>query len=283
MDDPVFMKALDAAVYYAVNLGMCVIINTHFEQWIHNHYDGTEAYKGKFWGLWRNIVTRYKSIKQSDLVVELLNEPNSVLGAFSLGNCNDPKAVELTRSIMKVGFDGVRSVDPTRMIALSSNGMQSVCQCPVIYPTRSLLPGGGNDKYLMVAVHDYVPWNYCGESESNDFYLKQKDPYGAMQNDINKLFDDLKAWHNGIGGDSVVGLLVTEFGVGCSNNSGRRNTDLVRAWYRQTAKACRDRKIGPCAWNDCSKTSWFGLSTLPSETNGKVEWLYGLADATLGY
>lgn len=282
LDDPVFMKNLDSAIYYAVSLGMCVLLNTHFENWIHKHYDGTEAYKGKFWTLWKNIATRYKGIKQSDLVYEVLNEPNTLLGSFDCNNCNDPTAIGLTRSIIKVGFDGIRSVDPTRIVMLPTNGMQAVCQCAAVYPTASLLPGGGSDKYLMVSVHIYCPWTFCSESGTNDIYLKQSDPFGAMQRDVDNILGQLKTWQTNVGGDSVLGLAVTEFGVGDSQNSSRRNTDIVRSYYRMIAKGCRDRKIAPCVWSDGSKSSWFGLlETLPPAS--PVTFCYGLADAALGY
>lgn len=77
LDDPIFMKQLDNAVYYSIALGMCVILDIHFEVWILNHYDGSQMYKDTLWTLWQRIVNRYKSIAQENLVYEVLNEPVS--------------------------------------------------------------------------------------------------------------------------------------------------------------------------------------------------------------
>lgn len=282
LDDPVFMKNLDNAIWYSASLGMCVILNSHFENWIHDHYDGSQAIKDKFWGLWVKIVKRYQSISQHDLVFEVLNEPSHMLGGWDWNNCNDSVALDRCRSIIRTGFDGIRSVSKDRVIMLPVNGMQSICQCQQVYGSVQNIPMCGADQYLMIAVHAYVPWSsFCGENATNDFYLKQNDPYHAMWVDIDNLLSGLCNWKNSLNYPSLA-LALTETGVGDANNSGRRNTDIVRSYYRMMADACRRRGIAPMAWNDCSKTSWFGMSTLAQETNGQVQWLYGLADAFIG-
>lgn len=282
-DDNVFMYKLDNVIYYATSLGMCVVLNAHFENWVHDHYDGSQAIKDKFWGLWKRIASRYSSIPQKDLVFEVLNEPTHTLGGWDWNNCTDPVALDKCRSIIRTGFDGIRSVSTNRVIMLPVNGMQSICQCQKVYPTIQSLPMGGADQYLTVAVHAYVPWDtFCGENATNDFYMKQSDPYHSMWVDIDNLMNGLTQWKNGLNYPSLA-LALTETGVGCANNnSGRRNTDIVRSYYRMMGDACRRRGIAPMAWNDCSQTSWFGMSTLPNETGGQVQWLYGLADAFQG-
>jgi len=282
LDDPVFMQKLDNAVYYSVSLGMTVMLNAHFENWLYDNYDGSAAFNSKFWGLWRRIATRYNNIAQGNLVFETLNEPHANLGNFDRNNQNDPNALLFTRAVNKVAFDGIRSVNKTRIIVLTVNGMQAICQAQQVYPNIASFPMSGTDKYLMVACHSYTPWSdFCGESANNNYYLQQPNPFAAQYNDINNLINQLTSWRNGLNYPSL-GVAMTEFGVGDKWNSGRRNTAIVSNYYRMTGQMCRAAGILPMAWNDCSQSSWFGLSTLPSETNGTVQWIYGLANACLG-
>src|SRR6476646_2654240 len=93
LDDPIFMKNLDNAVYYANYLGLGIILNCHFEAWFYDHYDGSQALKDKFWLLWQRIAKRYDNIKQIDLIFETLNELQGNLGDWNRNNCNDPTAL----------------------------------------------------------------------------------------------------------------------------------------------------------------------------------------------
>lgn len=279
LSDPVFMQQLDSAVYYSVALGLVVVVDTHHENWLCNKYDGSAAMKGKFWQLWKDIATRYRSIAQKDLVFELLNEPHGTcLGDWNIGNCNTATCLQNTRDVMKCGFDGVRAVDSTRFIMLSSNAMQSYSQCGALYSTANSLPGAGLDRYLYMAVHNYEPCSFTLEWGSNSYYLKQTNPFGAQQNDITKYMDTLVAWQKQLGGPTVIGIAITEFGIGDINSQGgtnpndRRNCDLCRTWFREVARGARARGFTSTVWAD---VGWFSLC------KRDFTWVYGLADCVL--
>ena len=218
LDDATFMKNLDNVIYYSISLGMCVVLNAHFENWIHDHFNGEQAIKDKFWGLWKSIATRYNGISQHDLVFEVLNEPHKMLGGWEWNNCNDPAALDRCRVINKTGFDGVRAVSKNRIIMLPVNGMQSICQCQQVYSNISSFPMSGADQFLMLSVHEYVPWDtFCGEQATNDFYLRQADPYHSMWVDLDNLFNGLTQWKNSLNYPSLA-LALTETGVGDAIN-----------------------------------------------------------------
>lgn len=283
LDDSTFMQHLDSAIYYSVYLGMCVVLNLHNEFWCYNGYDDSPAMNGKVWNLWNRIAKRYQGISQNNLIYETLNEPQAALGDWTRNNVNDPTALNLCRRVNRVAFDGIRNVEKTRVIMLTCNGLQSICQAGAVYPNIQSFPMGGADQYLMLSAHDYVPFDqFCGENGQNSYYLNRTNPYGDQYTDINNLLTGFATWKAGLNYPSLA-LAITEFGVGDRNNSGRRDTDIVRNFYRMTAQLCRQKGILPMAWNDCSQSSWFGMSTLPSETGGTVQWLYGLANNTLGY
>lgn len=280
LNDSTFMGQLDNAIYYTVSLGMGVILDAHFETWLYDTYDGTSAYDNKFYALWLNIANRYSSIAQNALVFEILNEPQLALGDFASNNFNNSTTLALCRQIIAVGFNAVRAVSATRVVVLPVNAFQSIAQLSAVYPTASSFPGGGQDQYLMVAFHSYVPVSFCSYTGLNSVYLNQIDAYGALKAQVDGLLDQVVAWKASLYYPSL-GIALTEFGAGDSQNTGRRNSDIVRAYYRCTALGCVARGIMPVVWNDCSQTSYYGMSTLPSETAGVVQFQSGLADALL--
>jgi endoglucanase len=282
LSNPTFMSELDNAIWYSNSLGMGVVLNCHFESWLYNSYDGSQAYKGKFWSLWQAIATHYNGIAQNMLIFETLNEPQAKLGDFALGNQNDPNALNFCRQVNQVAYDGIRTVSKTRIVCLTVNGMQSICQAQQVYPTSGSFPSGGTDPYMMLSVHCYVPWSFCGDQGTNGVYLGQGDPYHSMWSDMEVLLNGLANWKQSLNYPNLA-LAMTEFGVGDSQRTGRRNSDLVRAYYRTAVCACKKRGILPMVWNDCAEGSWFGLSSLPSETGNVVQWVYGIKDAVLGY
>lgn len=136
---------------------------------------------------------------------------------------------------------------------LPSNAMQAYTQAGALYKQASDLPGGGKDTHLMIAVHNYESAQWALEWGSNDYYMKQQNPFGAQQNDITKYMNYMKNWQTQMGGPSVIGVAITEFGIGDSGNSNRRNCDLCRTWYRMISKGARDNGFLPVVWNDCGK------------------------------
>jgi endoglucanase len=281
LDNPAFMAQLDAAVHYASHVGLAVMLNAHSENWMYTGYDGSAVLNAKWSALWQRIAQHYKHLRQCNTVFELMNEPQGVLGQSSNGTASSASALQLCRQMNSVACAAIRSVDSTRIIALCVNDYQSMSQCAAVFPTLASFPGGGADRYLMMSVHYYTPWTFCGNTGSNAVYLNQANPTVAMTTAVERAMTALITWKSRVDYPRLA-LAVTEYGVGDSTASGRRNTDIVRYFYHSTTAACRSRGILPMVWNDSSQQSWFGLSTLAAETGGTVQWLYGLADSVVG-
>ena len=64
----------------------------------------------------------------------------------------------MQKAIRGTGGDNV-----TRVIAVAPNGQGNQSMLDKVYPGPADLPGGGQDPYLMVTVHTYDPWNFCGQ------------------------------------------------------------------------------------------------------------------------
>lgn len=279
LDDSTFMSQLDNAIYYAISLNLIVLLNTHHEDWLNNGYTGAKEQNDKFWAHWRGIATRYKNIPQNKLIFQILNEPHgSSFGTQQLGNCNDQRCLELTRLINKTGFDGVRYVDEDRIVAVMPNNLGNCYRCNPVYESKNMLPGYGNDKYLMFTCHTYDTFNFCGQDGNVNMYTSTSDPVGTLHKEVDARLQMVKDWQNKMGGPDVIGVAFTEYGIGRTKTENLNNY-LVREHFKYTAMRARALGFGIIVWSDCG---WFKLYDLVT-VNGKttVNWIYGLKDAIL--
>ena len=101
---------------------------------------------------------------------------------------------------------------------VGNNGQGNALYISNINPSKSFLPGGGNDDYISIQVHTYSPWTFCGETGSNAAFPASFETVKAHSIKLN------------------VPVHYGEFGVGKSSNAAERNTDLVRNYYRTMAR-----------------------------------------------
>ncbi len=246
---PRFLQLVQT-VDYALSLDLYVVINTHHEHWLKDHYDGTAVFDTKFQTLWTGIATYFKEYPHK-LIFEVLNEPEGTMGELD-GNGpfpdpSDPTAIAYTRKVNLVGYDAIRATggnNTSRIIMVGLNGQGNALNFPSVYPTTAAIPGAGNDPYLAIQVHSYNPWSFCGETGSN------------------AAFPGTSVIERGIQDVSVHAVKLNvpvnygEFGVGRSNNTAERNTDLVRGFYKTVADATLGQKMSYSVWDD---RGWFGL------------------------
>jgi len=235
---------LDQVIDYALKKGMYVIINTHHEHWLKRSYDNTEKFKVPFSNLWKGIANRYKS-QSPRLVFEVLNEPEGAFGDWT-GSVSpfDPRAIALTRKINEVGLTAIRSVSPTRVVMIGTNGQGNHSLLDDLYPTVSSLPGGGSDKYLMATVHTYDPWEFCGEDGRNVNWPGER----AIRAPVRAV-----AAHG-----RKLGIPVNygEFGVGRRVLHAERDSNVVRNYYRLIKQTAETEGMSVTPWDD---QGWFGL------------------------
>ncbi len=262
LNDPVFMQKLDQTISMAIQTGFYVIVNTHHEYWLKNYYDGDSVYTDKFWSLWVAIAKRYcgHGVK---MIFQVLNEPGKALGDYSgdpYPSVSDPDAVNLTRSINRVGYYAIRSVTKTNIIMMSPNGLASFYTAPIIWPTIDILPGRGTDRLLMISVHTYTHWSFCCPGGLDSFYGTGTDGINRMRADFKSRLDNLMKWKHTFPLTSLA-LHVGEFG--CSRTV---NTPIVLDYYKSIPKMLFDAGISAVAvWNDRGD---FNISTF--DKNGYI-------------
>jgi aryl-phospho-beta-D-glucosidase BglC (GH1 family) len=243
------LQDLKEVVDYALLKKMYVVINTHHEHWIKNHYDGTSAYNSKFANLWSGIATFFKEYPPQ-LLFDVINEPEGMLGQWSGTAYPLPtNAVQLewTRAVNKIGYEAIRATglkNSTRVIMVEPNGQGNQGMIEEVYPDKASLPGGGSDVHLAIQVHTYDPWAFCGETGSNAAFPGVT----SIENAIKKV-----GLHSAL---LNVPVNYGEFGVGRKANTTDRNTDIVRGYYKSVKATCIAENMSCTAWDD---RGWFGL------------------------
>lgn len=240
---------LKEVVDYALAKKMYVVVNTHHEHWLKDNYDGSAAFDIKFATIWNGIATFFKDYPKQ-LLFEVLNEPEGAMGQWSGTGYPLPtnaQAIDYTRKINKVGYDAIRATggnNTTRLVMVAPNGQGNQGMIEEVYPTKASLPGAGNDAYLAIQVHTYDPWAFCGQTGSNAAWPGS----ASIENAIKKVGVHSKLLD--------VPINYGEFGVGRQSNTGERNTDLVRGYYKLFRVTCKAEKMSFTPWDD---RGWFGL------------------------
>lgn len=246
---------LKAAIDYALEKDLYVVLNTHHEHWLKDNYDGSAAYNTKFTNLWTDIATYFKGYSNK-LIFDVLNEPEGAMGQWGKPILpTSTNAILLTRQINLVGYTAIRATggaNTTRIIMVEPNGQGNQNQLDDIYPTKASLPGAGNDNYLAMQVHTYDPWAFCGQDGSDGAYPGSS----SISSTINKV-----AQHA-----TLIGVPVNygEFGVGRLTNSAARNTAVVLEFYRTIKTTCTTNNMSFTVWDD---RGWFGLITSSDKIN----------------
>jgi len=252
---------LKAVIQYALDKNMYVVLNTHHEHWLKDHYDGSAAADTVFTTLWRGIADHFKDYSDH-LIFEILNEPEGAFGDWNGGpTANDPQALSFTRKINYVGYKAIRETggrNSTRIIMVAPNGQGNQGQFDEVYPNKASLPGGGADTYLAVQVHTYDPWSFCGQTGRNSAWPGS----ASVTNAVNTV-----AAHAALLG---VPINYGEFGVGRDANAGERNSDVVREYYRTMRLATSAKKMSATLWDD---RGWFGMVAL---NGNNYDFLYNI-------
>lgn len=254
---------------YAISLDYYVIINTHHEFWLKDNYDGSSNYNDKFTTLWTGIANYFKDYSEK-LIFEILNEPEHAFGHWNKSpypNPNNSQALAYTRQIMEVGHAAIRATggnNETRIIMVATNAQGNQNQIEEVYPTKASLPGDGEDEYLMIQVHSYDPWSFCGQTGRNSNYPGDT----SIASTIKNVSAHAKLLN--------VPVNYGEWGVGRDANASERNTDLVRDYYKFFKTTTLEENMSFTVWDD---RGWFGLVSNNggtwSFTNNIVPYMMG--------
>lgn len=250
--DADYMNRVEEVVRYARKAGMYVIVNDHWDGGWYGMFGSEsaetralamEAYKG----MWQQIAERFRDYSDY-LIFESANEElgtrfdeNSPLYCSDsvVTYLNDDERYALTNEINQTFVDVVRATDgnnATRFLLIAGYGTNIDQTCD----DRFQMPKDTADSKLMVSVHYYDPWSYCGASSavSATKWGKVSD-YEYMDQQLAKMTKFTEAGY---------GVVIGEYGaLPCSD--GLKDNTL--AYHTAFLDACTKYDLTNCLW-DCS-------------------------------
>lgn len=250
--DADYMDRVEEVVRYARKAGMYVIINDHWDGGWYGMFGSEsaetralamEAYKG----MWQQIAERFRDYSDY-LIFESANEElggrfdeNSPLYCSDsvVTYLTDDERYALTNKINQTFVDVVRATggnNATRFLLIAgySTDIDQTCD------DRFQMPKDTADSKLMVSVHYYDPWSYCGASSaaSATKWGKVSD-YEYLDQQLAKMTKFTEAGY---------GVVIGEYGaLPCSD--GLKDNTL--AYHTAFLDACTKYNLTNCLW-DCS-------------------------------
>lgn len=250
--DAGYMDRVEEIVRYARKAGMYVIINDHWDGGWYGMFGSEsaetralamEAYKG----MWQQIAERFRDYSDY-LIFESANEElggrfdeNSPLYCSDsvVTYLTDDERYALTNEINQTFVDVVRATggnNATRFLLIAgySTDIDQTCD------DRFQMPKDTVDSKLMVSVHYYDPWSYCGASSavSATKWGKVSD-YEYLDQQLAKMTKFTEAGY---------GVVIGEYGaLPCSD--GLKDNTL--AYHTAFLDACTKYDLTNCLW-DCS-------------------------------
>lgn len=250
--DAGYMDRVEEVVRYARKAGMYVIINDHWDGGWYGMFGSEsaetralamEAYKG----MWQQIAERFRDYSDY-LIFESANEElggrfdeNSPLYCSDsvVTYLTDDERYALTNEINQTFVDVVRATggnNATRFLLIAgySTNIDQTCD------NRFQMPKDTADSKLMVSVHYYDPWSYCGASSaaSATKWGKVSD-YEYLDQQLAKMTKFTEAGY---------GVVIGEYGA-LPGSDGLKDNTL--AYHTAFLDACTKYNLTNCLW-DCS-------------------------------
>lgn len=257
-----YMDRVQTIVDYAINADMYVILNDHWDGgWWGMFGSATEETRNKamelYVSMWTQICERFKGYSEK-LIFESANEElgdrlndkdyASDSGTLSPAECYQ-KLLEINQKFVDVvRTSGGNNADRFLLIAGYNTDIKMTCDNRYKMPTDT-----AKDK-LLVSVHYYTPWDYCGVQSVTHWgslteYNQQNDLLGMMS----------KFTEQGYG------VVIGEYAVALDGSKPKENTD---DFIENMLNNCDYYGYCPMLW-DCS--SLFKRSTLSFIDDGIAE------------
>ncbi len=231
-------------VDWITQAGMFCVVNVHWDGgWIDSsnkeRFGDTFATfsdeaERKYPAYWRQIA-QYFAGKGSKLVFEALNEETNFTNE---GSTSDAYAT-LTR-VQQLFIDAVRGAggnNAKRLVIVAGyhTDIEKTCN------PRYRLPKDTVPNRMMISVHYYTPWQFCGMTEDAD-WGKMMATWGSPSDllQLDQLFDKMAAFSK----NHDLPVFLGEYGVVANKDEDSR----VR-WLSAVTRAATTRKMVPVLWD----------------------------------
>lgn len=205
-----YLDRVEEIVNYALNAEMFVVVNDHWDGgWWARFGSATQKTVddafAMYESMWRQIAERFKDYSRM-LVLESANEElgdalNDNSDWADSGHLKADECYDLTNRINQLFVDTVRSTggnntDRFLLIAGYNTDIAKTCD------DRFKMPSDSAASKLILSVHYYTPWNYCGVNNQARWGLKSE------YEDMNSLLKKMTKYT-----DKGYGLIIGEYGA----------------------------------------------------------------------
>lgn len=246
--EPEYLDRVQEIVDWAIDAGMFVIVNDHWDGGWYGMFGSEsaetrelamEAYKG----MWTQICERFADYDYH-LIFEGANEEigarfdeNSIYCSDSITSyLTDAEKYALANEVTQAFVDTVRATggnNASRFLLIPGFGTNIANTCD----DRFVMPTDSVENRLLISVHFYDPWSYCGDGQSTVKWGTKKD----IQTMIDTLSQMQKFTEQG------VGVVIGEYGV-LYQTKVQENTAL---YHQIFLSLCDKYNYTSCLW-DCS-------------------------------
>ena len=303
--DAAWMARVKEIVDYAIKADMYVIINDHWDGgWLEDSFkDVSEATisknSAKLTTLWKQIAEEFKNYDER-LLFAGLNEPAHSSGIAASSYVQALKAYEETfiKAVRSTGGNNAKRVLIVQGPATSIDDT---------YNTFGEMPSDEAEKRLMLEIHSYDPWTFCG-LEKDESWGKMQYYWGtghtlsgagnrnatSNENDLLALYQKMKKYS-----DAGVPVVLGEFGAFRRNvksikgQNQKKHDEAVTYWYEKATQYAMECGMIPFAWDqnylsypnytifDRSKASVFDWNSTSTniKVNGALEGIMKGAEA----
>lgn len=258
--DAAWMARVKEVVDYAINADLYVIINDHWDGgWIEDSFTDVSAAtvsknSAKLAALWKQIAETFKDYDER-LLFAGLNEPAHSGGTASV-------YIKALKTYEQTFVNTVRATggNNAKRVLIVQGPATNITDT---YNNYGDMPSDEADNRLMLEIHSYDPWTFCGlekdESWGNMQYywgnghtLRGAGDRNATDNedDLNSLYQKMKKFT-----DKGIPVVMGEYGANHRNLKGikgqnqKKHEVAVAYWYEKATQYAMECGMIPFAWD----------------------------------
>lgn len=260
--DERLMNRVDTIVNWALDADLYVIINDHWDggwwAWFGQEDQATRDKAMEFYkSLWTQVGEHFKDASYK-LIFESANEElgnrlndmtdfnGQVKGVLTEDECYETTNRINSEFVKLIRSQGGKNADRFLLIAGYNTDIEKTCD------DRFKMPEDSADSKLLLSVHYYSPWNYCGTASIN----KWGSPKEYIQQN-----DDMKALSKF--SEQGYGVVIGEYAVITEDNTVKPDTDK---FYNNLLNNCDLYDFCPVLWDRSDIFDRAGTKAVTDET-----------------